>query len=88
MLITQVNSLLVCGFTNFYTEMPPGSESYEATSSNLNSSVCTCCHPLFKLRLTAQTHVLCADSLKESEQIVVDGIYVKSKSRQHLFYCI
>ena len=73
-LITQVNSLLVYGFKNFYTEVPPGLKSYAATLSNLNSTQCTCCHPLFNLKLTAETHVVCVNCCKEFEQIVVSNL--------------
>lgn len=73
-LVTQVNSLFVYGFAKFCTKVPPGSKSYEATLSSGNSTRYTCCHPLFQLELTAWTHVLCVQPLKESEQIVADNI--------------
>lgn len=73
-LVTRVNGLFVYGFANFCTEVPPGSKSYEATLSSGNCTRYTCCHPLFQRELTAQTHVLCVQPLKESEQIVADNI--------------
>lgn len=59
MLITQVNSLLAYGFTNFSTEAPPGWKSHKATLSNLNSYRCTYCHALFKLKQKAETCKWC-----------------------------
>lgn len=59
MLITQVNSLLAYGFTNFSTEAPPGWKSHKATLSILNFYRCTYCHALFKLKQKVETCKLC-----------------------------
>lgn len=55
-LTTQVNSLVVYGFANFfvclfYTKLPSAFKSCDAAWSNLNSAWCTCCHFLFQLNL-------------------------------------